>query len=87
MIQKLKALWASLPHPVQALVVAFVGGCGAEIGNIAADFPDICLNAVCLKHDVGLVLGAGLVAARAFYMLPNKKKNEILPSNGPVSNS
>ena len=85
MIQKLKNFWSSLPHPVQALVVAFVGGCGAEIGNIAADFPNICVNAVCLKRDIGLIVGAGLVAARAFYMLPNKAKSTPPPQPPSIS--
>lgn len=71
MKQKLTALWASLPHPLQALIVAFVGGAGAEIGRIASQWPNICITGVCLKQDVGLIIGAGIVAARAFYMLPN----------------
>ncbi len=70
-MNKIKAVWASLPRPVQALAVAFIGGCGAEIGKISADYPNICITAACLKHDVGLIIGAGIVAARAFYMIPN----------------
>lgn len=71
-MNKGKSLWACLPHPVQALVIAFVGGCGAEVGRLAADFPNICISTSCAKHDLGLIIGAGLVAARAFYMLPNR---------------
>ena len=84
-MQKLKALWARLPHPVQAIIVAFVGGCGAEIGNIAGDFPNMCFDPVCLKRDLGLIVGAGIVAAKAFYMLPNKAKSTPPPQPPSVS--
>lgn len=71
-MNKVKAFWASLPHPVQAVIVAFGGGAGAEIGQLAAGYPNICLTGICLKHDIGLVVGAGIIAARAFYMVPNR---------------
>lgn len=84
MIQKLQAFWASLPHYVQMLIIAFIGGCGAEIGKIAADYPNICLSGLCLKHDIGLIVGAGVVAARAFYMLPNGTAQIVTASRAQV---
>lgn len=77
MLQKAKQYWASLPHFVQALIVAFIGGAGSEIGKIAADWPNVCLTSLCLRHDLGLIVGAGVVAARAFYMLPNGTKQIV----------
>lgn len=84
-MNQLKAFWASLPHFVQALIVAFVGGAGAEIGKIASDYPNICLVVVCLKHDLGLIVGAGIVAARAFYMLPNGTAQIVAANRAQVT--
>lgn len=88
-MNKLKALWnslpkfwASLPHPVQAIIVAFLGGCSAELGKLgdavvnamlSGNWSAVCFSLACLKHDIALTIFAGLVAARAFYMLPNGK--------------
>jgi hypothetical protein len=67
----LLSVWASLPHWVQAILVAFAGGALTEGGKLFADFPDICWTGACFKHDLSLMISAGVVAARAFYMLPN----------------
>ena len=70
MIQKLKAFWASLPHIVQAGVVLFVTTVGTTIAHSIEDgiFPHTWADA---KHMLGTAVVAGIVAVRAFYMLPN----------------
>jgi hypothetical protein len=70
LIQKLKAFWASLPHAVQALVVLFVTTAGTTIAHSIEDgiVPHTWADA---KHMLGTAVVAGIVAVRAFYMLPN----------------
>lgn len=72
LIQKAKAFWASLPHPVQALAILFASAALTEGGKIFADFPNLCLSLACLKHDASLMAVAGIVAVRTFYMFPNR---------------
>ena len=69
-MNKLKAFWASLPHAVQALVILFVTTVGTTIAHSIEDgiFPHNLADA---KHMLGTALVAGIVAVRAFYMLPN----------------
>lgn len=67
---KLKALWASLPHPVQAIIVAFVTAAGTAFSQSL--FQNLCFTSACLKHEAWSAILAGAAAARAFYMVPNK---------------
>lgn len=67
---KLKAIWAALPHPVQALIVAFATAAGTAF--LQAISQNLCFTATCLKHEAWSALLAGAAAARAFYMVPNK---------------
>ena len=80
MIAKLKAiwasllaLWASLPHQVQALILAFLTAVGTTLikeleqlvtGNEA-------FTRAVLRHDIAFALGTGIAAVKLFYMLPN----------------
>lgn len=70
MIQKLKAFWASLPHPVQALLIAIATAFGTTLLHAVSE--GNCFSAICLKHYVSTSLLAAVAAARAFYMVPNR---------------
>lgn len=65
----LAALWASLPHPVQAMLIA--SGTAAAT-TFAHSFSEGGITVATLKHSIGLSVAAGLAVARAFYMIPNK---------------
>jgi hypothetical protein len=71
MIQKLKAFWASIPHPVQALIVAFVSGAGAAAAHAYED-AGFHMSWGELHHLLPTAIAAGVVAARALYMVPNR---------------
>jgi hypothetical protein len=76
-IQKLQALWASLPHSVQAALLAFAAAAGTTFVHAISEGG--CFAAVCLKHYAATSIGAGLVAARAFYMVPNRPVSSVPP--------
>lgn len=69
-MNKLKALWASLPHPAQAVILAFVTAAGTTF--LRAFGEDDCFSLVCLKQYAATSLLAGVATARAFYMVPNR---------------
>ena len=68
-MNKLKAVWSSLPHPVQALILAFATTAATTFIHALSE--GNCFTVVCLKHFATTSLAAGAVAARAFYMVPN----------------
>jgi hypothetical protein len=74
MWNKLKAFWASLPHQVQAAVVAFATAAGTVLGEelqaLASGQQSFTVATV--KHDLLAALAAGLLALRAFYMFPSR---------------
>lgn len=74
MIQKLKAFWASLPHLVQAGIVAFVSGFGAAAAHAYED-AGFHMSWGEVHHLLPTFIAAGVVAARALYMMPNGKGN------------
>lgn len=80
-MNQLKALWASLPHPVQCLIVAFATAAGTTF--LHAFEQNMCFSVLCLKHYVASSLLAGLAAARAFYMVPNRPAPSVLPPDVP----
>lgn len=69
-MNKLKAFWASLPHQAQAAIIVGASATGEFIEHIVemGQFPHSLADA---KHLAGRALAAGLVAAWAFYRLPN----------------
>jgi len=69
-VNKLKAFWASLPHAVQAIVILFVTTVGTTIAHSIED-GIVPHNWADAKHMLGTAIVAGIVAVRAFYMLPN----------------
>lgn len=70
MIQRLKNFWASLPHAAQAGLVTFASAAGATITHAIEEGRVPNTWADC-KHLIGTAIVAGLIALRAFYMLPN----------------
>jgi len=69
---KLKAIWASLPHQVQAAVIVGASAAGESIEHVIemGQLPHTWLDA---KHLVGRAAAAGMVSAWAFYRMPNGK--------------
>jgi hypothetical protein len=68
--QKLKAFWSSLPHQVQAAVIVGASAFGESIEHVIeiGQLPHSLLDA---KHLLGRAFVAAVVAAWAFYRLPN----------------
>jgi len=76
MIARAKALWASLPHQVQAGVVLFTTVAGTTLAKElqAYLFGTLSFSVSSLRHDFGAACVAGFLATKAFYMLPNRDK-------------
>jgi hypothetical protein len=70
-MNKLKALWASIPHPVQALIVAFASGFGAAAAHAYED-AGFHMSWGELHHLLPTFIAAGAAAARILYMVPNR---------------
>ncbi len=73
-LQAIKDFWGALPHPVQAAVVTFAAAAAASIGEAFSNPANVCRQWTCLRHDLGAAIGAGIVALRVFYMVPNRPK-------------
>ena len=71
MIQKAKALWASLPHQVQALLVAFATGFAAAAAHAYED-AGFHMSWGEVHHLLPTFIAAGVAAARILYMVPNR---------------
>lgn len=67
---KLKAVWSSLPHYVQAGL--FSVGSAFLITFVHALSEGGCYSSTCLKHYLGTALAAAVAAASAYYTIPNK---------------
>jgi hypothetical protein len=76
-----KAMWASLPHEVQAGAIVFVTAASTTLGKElqALIFGTAHFTRSSLQHDIGAACVAGALAARAFYMLPNRQAANALP--------
>lgn len=70
-MNKLKAFWASIPHPVQALIVAFASGFLAAAAHAYED-AGFHMSWGELHHLLPTFIAAGAGAARALYMVANK---------------
>lgn len=82
MIQKLKAFWASLPHQVQAVVVAFASGFAAAAAHAYED-AGFQMSWGELHHLVPTFIAAGIAAARILYMVPNRAVTTTSPQPAP----
>jgi hypothetical protein len=83
-MNKLKTLWGSLPHPVQALLVAFASGFGAAAAHAYED-AGFHMSWGELHHLLPTFIAAGVAAARILYMVPNRQVaavTPIAPANG-----
>jgi hypothetical protein len=91
LIAQAKAFWASLPHPVQATVLVFVT---VTFTTLTKELQELIFGMggftwVSLEHDISVAVVAGFIAAKAFYMLPNRDmpaQVKQLPAN-PASSS
>jgi hypothetical protein len=72
-MNRLKALWASLPHQVQAGFILFGTVALTTLGKElqALIFGTESFSRSTLQHDVGFAVAAGFIAVRAFYMVPS----------------
>lgn len=78
MIQKINNAWASLPHGVQAAIVTFVAAAGTTVAHAIED-GGVSFSVASVKHLAGTAVIAGVVALRAFYMLPSSKSGNGTP--------
>ena len=69
MIDRVKAFWASLPHQIQAGVVAFLCAFGAAASQKFAE-PNTCYSLTCLWRYLPTFLSAGVIGVKLFYMQP-----------------
>lgn len=76
MIQKLKLFWGSLPHQTQAVIVAFSSGFVAAAAHAYED-AGFHMSWGELHHLAPTFLFAGVAAARALYMLPNRGNGAV----------
>ena len=62
-----KALWASLPHQVQGGIVAFAAAAGATLAKElqALLFGTLSFSVSSFRHDLGMAITAGIIAAGA----------------------
>jgi len=74
MLQKLRKLWSSLPHQVQAGLILFGTAAGTTLAKElqARIFGTLSFSVSSLEHDLGMAFTAGFIAVRTFYCLPNK---------------
>jgi hypothetical protein len=70
MIAKIKAFWGTLPHSVQAAIVTFASAAFGTFVHAASE--QGCYTGACLKHYAATAITTGLIALRAFYMIPSK---------------
>jgi hypothetical protein len=65
--------WNSLPHAVQSALVLFGAAAVASLGKTIADPANACWQWHCIRQYLGIAIGSGLAALRAFYMNPPNK--------------
>jgi len=93
MLTKLKALWASLPHQVQALILLFLTVAATTLGKELQELflGNEAFTWLMLKHDLVIAVIAGFAAVKMFYMFPNRNlqqgSNPQLPSSAPPPQS
>lgn len=79
-MDKLQKFWASLPHPMQAVIVTVASAGAAAFVHAASEGG--CYSGACLKHYAATAAAAALGSLRVFYMLPNTnppKPAEVKP--------
>jgi hypothetical protein len=79
LIAKAKALWALLPHQVQAGVILFGTAAGTTLAKElqALLFGTLSFSVSSLRHDFGMAMIAGFMAAKAFYMIPSNRTPDL----------
>lgn len=73
---KLQEFWSKLPHKVQAGIIAFGTAAltvlGEEVQALASGQQNFTWPTI--KHDLVSAVVAGIIAVRAFYMVPAGSK-------------
>lgn len=82
MLNKLKALWASLPHQVQAAII-FGGSAALESVGHAISEGALPSTLPEFKHFALGALTTGATAAWAFYRIPNPNGKALPPQMPP----
>ncbi len=65
-----KKFWGGLPVHIQAGIVVISAAAASSLGKALSDQASPCLQWVCLKHYIGIAVGSGIIAGRAFFMRP-----------------
>ena len=73
MITKLKTFWSSLPHQAQAAITVFASmALTTLVKELEQSFSgNDAFTTLALRHDIAAAAMAGLVALKAFDMLPS----------------
>jgi len=78
--QYLRDFWNNLPHTVQGGLIAFASGFAAAAAHYLTD-ETACFSLACVRHVVPTFIAAGVVALRAFYLIPSSHNGN---GNGPL---
>ena len=70
LILKLRDTWNSLPHPVQAVIMLFLGAATGVIRHVFQN-PNACMTTSCWKGYLASALHAGFLAVLALYVPAN----------------
>ena len=70
MIQKIRDTWNALPHPLQAIIMLFLGAATGVIRHVFQN-PNACTTASCWKGYLASALHAGFLAVIALYVPAN----------------
>jgi hypothetical protein len=73
MLQKVQAFWNSLPHPLQAVIMLFLGAATGVIRHIL-ETPNACMTVICWHGYVVSAAHAGILAVIALYIPANLGK-------------
>jgi hypothetical protein len=65
-----KALWHAIPPKVQGAIVFAAPAAVATLGKLLFDSDHPCWKWMCIRHDLGASVSAGVFALRVFFMRP-----------------
>jgi len=80
MIAKLKVLWGQLPPKAQGAIVGITGA--ILTATVHAFLYGNCYSLDCFEHYLATGVTSGVVAARAFFMIPSNVQTPQQPPQG-----
>jgi hypothetical protein len=75
MYTKALSVWYSLPHQVQALILAVATAAGTAFIHALSE--GNCYTKACLEHYASVSVAAGIAAVKLFYMRPGPGPNGV----------